>query len=129
MRVYIAGPLTNGGQVPGKENVELAIEMGELVLRHGHEPFIPHLYYYWHQLFPHHHNTWMELDLKWLRVCDALIRLPGDSPGADKEVALAEELHIPVFFSLEEFLHAKPKAPAKTTLSKGELSWDESNSP
>ncbi len=34
--------------------------------------------------------------------CDGLLRLPGKSSGADKEVALAESKKIPVFHSIEE---------------------------
>jgi len=32
------------------------------------------------------------------------MRLPGESPGADREVALAAELGIPVFYSVEELV-------------------------
>ncbi|WP_228374205.1 DUF4406 domain-containing protein [Demequina phytophila] len=34
--------------------------------------------------------------------CDAVLRLPGDSKGADQDVAIARERGIPVYFSLEE---------------------------
>ncbi|WP_062516400.1 hypothetical protein [Demequina gelatinilytica] len=34
--------------------------------------------------------------------CDAVLRLPGESRGADQDVALARERGIPVYFSLDE---------------------------
>lgn len=34
--------------------------------------------------------------------CDAVLRLPGDSVGADQDVAIARERRIPVYFSLDE---------------------------
>lgn len=37
-----------------------------------------------------------------LQHCDAVLRLPGASSGADQDVAIARERGIPVYFSLEE---------------------------
>jgi hypothetical protein len=34
--------------------------------------------------------------------CDAVLRLPGESRGADQDVRLARERGLPVYFSLEE---------------------------
>lgn len=37
-----------------------------------------------------------------LQHCDAVLRLPGESSGADKDVEIAQELGLPVYRSLEE---------------------------
>ena len=37
-----------------------------------------------------------------LQHCDAVLRLPGDSRGADRDVAIARERGIPVYYSLAE---------------------------
>ncbi|MFJ6533115.1 DUF4406 domain-containing protein [Microbacterium sp. NPDC091662] len=37
-----------------------------------------------------------------LQHCDAVLRLPGDSSGADKDVEIAQERGLPVYRSLEE---------------------------
>lgn len=37
-----------------------------------------------------------------LQHCDAVLRLPGDSRGADQDVAIARERGLPVYFSLDE---------------------------
>lgn len=37
-----------------------------------------------------------------LEHCDAVLRLPGESRGADQDVAIARERGLPVYFSLDE---------------------------
>lgn len=37
-----------------------------------------------------------------LERCDAVLRLPGESPGADREVHYAISLGKPVYYGLEE---------------------------
>ena len=101
MRVYIAGPYTKGDV---GVNVAKAIEAGDQVLNAGHTPFIPHLNHFWHIIYPHPESSWLSYDNVWLMTCDALIRLPGESKGADTEVQIAQFLPIPVFYSFGEFL-------------------------
>lgn len=115
MRIYIAGPYTAGQQA---ERVREAVLAGLEVLRSGHVPFIPHLYHFAHFLCPHPYETWMTLDLAWLAACDGLVRLPGESPGADREVERAKSLGMPVWFGLHAFLleHGKRPVPVEQTL-------------
>jgi hypothetical protein len=37
-----------------------------------------------------------------LQHCDAVLRLPGDSQGADQDVAIARERGLPVYYRLED---------------------------
>lgn len=37
-----------------------------------------------------------------LQICDAVLRLPGESTGADNDVRLARERGLPVYYRLEE---------------------------
>jgi hypothetical protein len=37
-----------------------------------------------------------------LEHCDAVLRLPGDSSGADEDVAIARRRGLPVYYSLDE---------------------------
>jgi hypothetical protein len=37
-----------------------------------------------------------------LQHCDAVLRLPGESTGADQDVAIARERGIPVYFDVDE---------------------------
>lgn len=97
MRVYIAGPYSQGDPVL---NVRDAITAAETVLAASHSPYVPHLTMLWHLIAPHDVGFWYAHDLEWLAVCDAVLRLPGDSVGADAEVKEAERLGIPVVTSV-----------------------------
>ena len=94
MRIYVSGPYTgHEGQ-----NVRRAIDAGEQLLAMGHAPYIPHLNFLWGMAYPDHtYEDWFALVMEWIPVCDALVRLPGSSHGADQEVALAIKLGIPVW--------------------------------
>lgn len=97
MRVYVAGPYTNGDV---QDNVDKAISIGESIWRHGHIPFIPHLFHYWHLQHPGNYEKWATLDIAWLLRCDAIYRIDGESPGADMEVAVARAHNMPVFYTM-----------------------------
>lgn len=67
----------------------------------GAHPFVPLLNHFWEISHPQPYEVWMRWCLSWVRRCDAVYRLPGESPGADREVALAEELGLPIFNTLD----------------------------
>lgn len=94
MRVFVAGPYTQPCLL---SNTRKAIQAAAALRKRGHHPFLPHTALLWDFLEPSDYETWMEWTLSWLEVCDAVLRLPGESPGADREVARAEELGIPVY--------------------------------
>ena len=71
-------------------------------MKHGYAPFLPHLSHYWNLVSKHSWGEWLEYDEAWVEVCDAVIRLPGHSPGADREVAYAVARNIPVFYTVAE---------------------------
>lgn len=99
MRVYIAGPYTLPEPI---ENVRRAILAADEVLALGHTPFVPHLNFAWNLVSPKPPATWYAMDLVWLSCCDAVLRLPGASVGAEAEVALANRLGLPVYASVAE---------------------------
>lgn len=99
VRVYIAGPYSQGDTAA---NVHRAIAAAEEIAQFGATPFIPHLTHFWHLIFPHPYPFWIEQDNAWLRCCDAVLRLPGASVGADLEVREARLLGLPVFGSVGE---------------------------
>jgi hypothetical protein len=107
-RIYVAGPYTNGDVAVNVRNAyEAATRLADL----GFAPFVPHATHFWHLLFPRPYEFWLELDNEFLPCCAAVLRLPGPSNGADKEVQLAERLGIPVFHEisrLAEFFESTP---------------------
>lgn len=105
-KVYIAGPYTKGDVAM---NVRAAIWAGDLLAGAGYAPFIPHLTHFWHLVCPRVWEFWLEQDLAWLEVCDCVLRLPGESAGADLEVKRAEELGIPVYLTPEQIWANEPE--------------------
>jgi len=97
--VYIAGPYTNNGVSVNVRNAILAGD--ELSERQGVAVFIPHLCHLWDLVKTHEYEFWMKHDLAWLTKCDLLLRLRGESKGADREVEEARRLGIPVVFDME----------------------------
>ena len=70
------------------------------LINHGFAPFSPLTCHFQHMMFPQEYETWMKLDLAWIDKCDALLRLDGESMGADREVEFAIKKGIPVFGSV-----------------------------
>ena len=55
---------------------------------------------------PFTYEEWMDYAFGLIDHCSALVRLPGESSGADREVAYAEALGIPVHYAPEELWDA-----------------------
>jgi len=99
LKVYVAGPYTKGDVAI---NVHNAFKIANDLADMGCAPFIPHYTHFWHLLFPRPYDFWLKLDEQFLYCCDAVLRLPGESNGADKETKIAEDKGIPVFHSLND---------------------------
>lgn len=107
-RVYISGPITLGSR---QFNLEQALFAHRDLLDTGFAPLNPILT----MLIPWEgevqHDVWLEADVPWVEVADALLRLPGTSVGADREVEHARECGVPVFFNLrdlKEYFYGEP---------------------
>jgi hypothetical protein len=98
MLVYIACPYTKGDVAI---NVRNAIDAAEHLANLGHTPIVPVLNHLWHMIYPHDHGYWMRMDRELLPKCDAILRLPGESKGADEECELAKQHGIPVMSLME----------------------------
>ena len=117
MRVYIAGPISLGDL---RDNIEQANVAFFELARVGFAPFCPQWscfggemiatqegYYSKAEHMPRGTNWdfWIDLDLPWVEVSDAVLRLPGESKGADAEVAHAQKNGIPVFTNIDDLLN------------------------
>lgn len=102
--VYVAGPITKGGEF---RNVRKAIDEGSVLLNAGYIPFIPHLTCFWDILIPNDYESWLKYDFRWIERCDALLRIPGKSTGANREVTFATMLGKEVVFGGAEALIKK----------------------
>jgi len=106
IRVYLAGPITKPDPLT---NALRAIKVADVLLRLGFAPYVPQLSVFWQQHGEYDpdnshedYETFMAIDFEWLGQCHALLRLPGHSPGADREEVFAKHLGIPVVHSVIE---------------------------
>lgn len=117
-RIYLAGPISKGDLA---ENINQATRAFLALMRAGLAPLCPHWSPYAGGAIVHPttatvyalaerlpagttHQDWMGVDLPWVAAADAVLRLPGESVGADQEVAEAERLGIPVFHEITTLL-------------------------
>lgn len=106
-RVYVSGPYTSNP----KANTHHTIQEAQRLLQAGYAPMVPHLTHYWGEVVGQEVNpyeAWLELDLAWVPMADAVVRLPGKSEGSDRETALAKDWGIPVYASVDELLADPP---------------------
>jgi hypothetical protein len=107
--VYVAGPYTKPDPCI---NTHVAVKVCDALVNLGYVPFCPHLSHFWHTMIPHSYEFWLTYDKQWLAKCDVMLRLPGESRGADEEEAFADAHGIPVVRSVEE-LHQWRKQHAQ----------------
>ena len=104
MKVYIAGPYRAATPALVDANIKQARDAMADLLRQGHTPFCPHSM---SGAFERDYadipdEAYLEMELEWLRLCDAILMLPGweQSSGSLAEKALAEELDLPVYYAI-----------------------------
>lgn len=118
-RVYIAGPISKGDLA---HNINQATAAFVTLAKAGLAPMCPHWSVYAKPCEPHGkdvlcvgdamgnremtHAEWLGIDLPWVGVSNAVLRLPGESTGADREVAHARAMGIPVYYSVREVIDA-----------------------
>lgn len=119
-RIYIAGPITKGSLL---DNVNQATAAFIALTKAGFAPMNPMWSVYskpamWFNRDENRigcigtvngndemsHDDWMGIDLPWVECADAVLRLPGESTGADLETSHAEKHSIPVFNSIEDLV-------------------------
>lgn len=92
-RVYVSGPITKGNRT---HNFAQAAEAQRLLMLAGFAVLNPML----SMMHPDSENIdyklWLASDLPWVQVADYVVRLPGESNGADIETAHARRHGIPV---------------------------------
>jgi hypothetical protein len=131
-RVFISGPISRGDLA---HNVNQATAAFVALAKAGLAPFCPHWSVYSKPVEPPSnvgvvlceatvhgndemtHADWLGIDLAWVAASDALLRLPGESVGADMEVAEAVRLGIHTFTSVEQVVcWAEARRPMATPL-------------
>lgn len=116
--VYLAAPYSKGDIAL---NVRSQQDLFDFLLRFYADcivPFAPLLTHYQHLVHPRTYEQWLSYDFDVIRNCDAVLRQPAyfyndqldivyeqnDSPGADREIELATELGIKVFYEVRDLV-------------------------
>lgn len=121
--IYVAGPISRGDLM---ENVRKAHEAGVALLKAGFSVIVPHGSCFWGnatgtcsvagvpwpptafvpEVLPSGttHDDWYKMDLEIVSRCDGVLRLEGESVGADLEVEQARRLGLPVFSCVEDVI-------------------------
>jgi len=102
IKVYIASPYSNGDK---EQNVALQLMVFEYLANHGYAPYAPLWSHFQNLVYQRPWEDWMRLDKEWVKMCDCVLRLEGESRGADIEVALAKRKAKPVFYSERELIN------------------------
>lgn len=93
--VYLAGPYSIGNKLENACSMNWAavqlMRAGVIVFN----PLLSHFYGPVAKEFTH--DWWCEFDLHWVGKCDAMVVLPGESRGAEREAEYAKEHGIPVY--------------------------------
>ena len=110
IRVYLAHTYGRRHGLSDEEcerNAYKSIEWGRKLIDLGFNPFIPNLYHFVHKNWSatKDEEVWLEMTVEWLRQCDALFvaELPEwEDTGVRREIDVAKEMGIPIYYSLEE---------------------------
>lgn len=91
-KVFISGPYSNGDI---ERNVIIAMDLTRDLINENFATYCPHLKHFLELNQSQPHEKWLDIDLVFLKSCNAPIRFEGDSEGADKEVEFALKNHYP----------------------------------
>lgn len=107
-RIYIAGPLSADTVVGVNKNVDAAMKVFHHIVQAGHYPFIPHVSVMLDRMKENKqtYEAWMHYDFVWLCQCNVVYRMPGVSPGADREVEYASSMGISTYYDLNQMFEA-----------------------
>jgi hypothetical protein len=102
--VYISSPYSIGDK---QENVKRQMYYSNLLIDAGMCPITPLLNHYQNELYPQEYDKWLSIDIELVRRADVVLRLSGESYGADAEEVEASANGIPICYNVEELLQFK----------------------
>ena len=114
-RLYLSGPITHGCRTT---NFATGCTAHEELLKRHFAVYNPMLSMMHPNAWQISHDTWLQSDLAWVEVADVVLRLPGESEGADRECSYAATLDIPVVYSWAEALRWKELWEARQEVAR-----------
>lgn len=101
IKIYIASAYSIGDQAV---NVKIQMDCADELMTLGFAPYVPLYSHFQHMAHPRPYEDWIEIDKVWVLACDCVLRLPGESKGADGEVKLALDEGLQVFYSVDDLV-------------------------
>jgi hypothetical protein len=101
--VYVAGPISKG---PLLNHTRAAFAAASELVDAGFSVTLPHAFITFEIAHPKDYDVMMSVCRPHVVRADALLRLPGESDGADREVAWADAADVPVFHTVAELIEA-----------------------
>ena len=106
LRIYVAGPYTAESEIQISQNVMKALDVGLILWKKGHYPYIPHLTHFVdlrarEKGIPMTWKDYIEWDKAWLEFCDALLFL-GNSKGANIELEYAKKIGKTIYYNIDD---------------------------
>jgi len=100
--VYLSSPYSIGDK---EKNVQRQFDAAKILIDRGFNVWCPLVGHFMQPTLNLSWEEWLKIDLDWLSRCDVVLRLDGESKGADEEVLYAEENSIPVYYKIEELIN------------------------
>ncbi len=104
LRVYVAGAYSSDNVLGVLSNMRHGLALSVKVMKAGFAPFAPWLDFQYGLLDSFSVKEYQAVSIAWLEVCDAMIVQPigaEQSNGTIREIARAQELGIPVFYTID----------------------------
>ena len=109
--IYVAGAYSANHILDVFDNMRIGIETSTKLFQLGFSPFAPWLDYHFCLQLPREHlsvGRFYDYSIDFLQRCDAVLVVDNQrnigSSGTNKELAKANELGIPVFYTLQDLL-------------------------
>ena len=107
-RIYVAGPYSADNVLGVLNNIREGMRWSTRLMLDGFAPFCPWLDFHYQLMLREGEQLTVDqyyaYSLAWLRVSDAMFVIPNwtQSKGTQKEILVATELRIPVFFEYDK---------------------------
>jgi len=109
-RIYVAGSYAADNVITILDNMRRGMRAGTECFLAGFAPFVPWLDYHFQLMLREGEllsvSDYYQYSMAWLEVSDAVLVLPNseNSKGTQAEIARANELNIPIFYSFPDLM-------------------------
>jgi len=113
-RVYVAGAFSADNVLEVLSNMRNGMRAATRLFLLGYAPFCPWLGYQYSLMLRENEEVstddFYDYSIAWLKVSDMMVVLPNSnhSRGTQREIAIAKDMGIPIYYDIEEFIKEQP---------------------